>query len=199
MTSLRVRRLLALPAVAALSLGVLAGCGGDDTGDGGDDASQGDGGSDDTGAADDADDAGDAGDADDAGDDGTDQPGDDATDETGGTDEADDLDLGGLEGFAGEVPDGFPEEVPLVDGDVQLGSEQGGVFAVAIGTDDSAEETYDEAAELLLAEGFEQEDVQEYDEVFTGSFSGDGLSVQVTTVTDEVSDGALITYAVSGG
>ncbi|MDT9592810.1 hypothetical protein RDV89_07010 [Nocardioides zeae] len=182
------RRLAAVPSVAVLALAVLTGCS-DDEGSG-DDSSQSDDGAGDTASDDTADDPG--------SDDGA-AEGEPGEPEAGPGDGAStDIDLEDFAGFEDEVPEGFPEEVPLVDGDVLFGSEQDGTYALAINVAGEPADAHEEAVALLEEAGFEEAEAVDYDDVFVSSLNGEGLTVSVTTAADTVDEGSLVTYGVMG-
>jgi len=168
MKTLHVRRLALLPVTAVLGVALLAGCSDDDGGSG------------DAGSSE----SGDASDRDaDA----------DASEEvpTGDLDDLEEL------GFDDELPDGFPDDVPLVDGEVQVGAEQTGVYTAALQHDGTPQEAYDEAADLLEADGYEESTAQDLGEVLIGSFTGDAWEVAVSVIEDPVGGGSVVSYSVT--
>lgn len=169
MKSLQVRRLALLPVAAVLGVALLAGCS-DDDGD------RSDAGSSESG------DAGESGDANDA--DASEVP-------TGDLDDLEEL------GFDDELPDGFPDDVPLVEGEVQVGAEQTGVYTAALQHDSTPQEAYDEAAGLLEADGYEESTSQDLGEVLIGSFTGDAWEVAVSVIEDPVGGGSVVSYSVT--
>ncbi|GAB3073269.1 hypothetical protein [Nocardioides zeae] len=108
-------------------------------------------------------------------------------------------DLDDLEelGFDDELPDGFPDDVPLVDGEVQVGAEQTGVYTAALQSDATPQEAYDEAAGLLEADGYEESTSQDLGEVLIGSFTGDEWEVAVSVIDDPVGGGSVVSYSVT--
>ncbi|MDQ1105861.1 hypothetical protein QE364_002280 [Nocardioides zeae] len=174
MKSLHVRRLALLPVTAVLGAALLAGCSDDD------------GGSDDAGSSDSSDssDSGEPGTGTDADTDPSDVP-------TGDLDDLEEL------GFDDELPDGFPDDVPLVEGEVQVGAEQTGVYTAALQSDGAPQEAYDEAAGLLEADGYEETTSQDLGEVLIGSFTGDDWEVAVSVIEDPVGGGSVVSYSVT--
>lgn len=108
-------------------------------------------------------------------------------------------DLDDLEelGFDDELPDGFPDDVPLVEGEVQVGAEQTGVYTAALQHDGTPQEAYDEAAGLLEADGYEETTSQDLGEVLIGSFTGDEWDVAVSVIEDPVGDRSVLSYSVT--
>ncbi|WZH51399.1 MAG: hypothetical protein PIR53_15415 [Nocardioides alkalitolerans] len=172
MKSLQVRRLALLPVAAVLGVALLAGCS-DDDGD------RSDAGSSESG---DAGESGESGDANDA--DASEVP-------TGDLDDLEEL------GFDDELPDGFPDDVPLVEGEVQVGAEQTGVYTAALQHDGTPQEAYDEAAGLLEADGYEESTSQDLGEVLIGSFTGEAWEVAVSVIDDPVGGGSVVSYSVT--
>jgi hypothetical protein len=170
MKSLQVRRLALIPVAAVLGVALLAGCS-DDDGDRSDAGSS------------------ESGDADGSGESG----GDAAASEvpTGDLDDLEEL------GFDDELPDGFPDDVPLVEGEVQVGAEQTGVYTAALQHDGTPQEAYDEAAGLLEADGYEESTSQDLGEVLIGSFTGDAWEVAVSVIEDPVGGGSVVSYSVT--
>lgn len=94
------------------------------------------------------------------------------------------------------LPDGFPDEVPLIEGNIQTAAKttQDGdvVFTVNIGTEGSVSDARTDATELLLSAGFtEAEAVEMGDQMQLVTFAGDG-PVETVTV-NLLGDGESLT------
>lgn len=174
------RRFLALPAVAALAAVVLVGCSDDD----GSNASKSDEAvPSDTGSVLGGDDVGGE-----TGDDGTVASEDPALADEGAGADVD---------FDGELPEGFPGDVPLLDGEIFFSTGADGTYAVTLSIDDTdVGAVYAEAKALLEEAGFAVVTEDDLGEVVTAEFAGDAGEVGISALADAVTDQTSVTYRV---
>jgi hypothetical protein len=113
--------------------------------------------------------------------------GDSATEEEGSTSSGDSLDL----------PDGFPDIVPLVDGPVVVSEDLGTGWAVWVEVEDATAQ-FEEAGTLLEDAGFTEEDSFGNAEAgYYASFSRDIYQVQLTAADDMADDsGPVVAYTI---
>jgi hypothetical protein len=99
------------------------------------------------------------------------------------------------------LPDGFPSEVPLIEGEVQTGLSGSGTgsdggFAVVVATDLDGEAAAEQAASLLTDAGYETSEG-------AGGGFGAGLFTnadwEVLVISTDTGDGAQVQYIVSAG
>ncbi|MCU1440215.1 MAG: hypothetical protein JWP85_1212 [Rhodoglobus sp.] len=120
------------------------------------------------------------------------------TGQSGGSDAEDstteipgDVDLGELEG----LPESFPsEEIPIIDGKVELGVDLGTGWSLLIRVDDT-EAAFADASAKLKAAGFEAVAEQSAPEGSFGVFENDKYQVQLTA-TDTPDGGPSANYVV---
>ncbi|MBN9238457.1 MAG: hypothetical protein J0J03_02155 [Leifsonia sp.] len=98
----------------------------------------------------------------------------------------------GLEGYEG-LPDTFPSDVPLIEGDVLYGIDVGTGWSIVIARDDIAA-GYSDAEALLTAAGFAGSSSTTADGSF-GAFDNDRYTVQITA-TDSADYGPSVQYVV---
>jgi hypothetical protein len=99
---------------------------------------------------------------------------------------------GSFQSGTGELPEDFPEEIEVIDGEVATASSDSGTFYVIITTDKSEDEAYDDATGLLTDDGFTQDGEELAN---TGAFNNDSWTVAVSVTPWE--DGvAAVQYSV---
>jgi hypothetical protein len=101
-----------------------------------------------------------------------------------------DIDLGDLQG----VPETFPDDVPIVDGDVPIGVDLGTGWSVVVQVDDYAA-SYAEGSTLLTGAGFTALQESSDDSTAFGVFDSPDYQVQLTA-TDSADYGPSLTYVV---
>jgi hypothetical protein len=97
-------------------------------------------------------------------------------------------------GVAKEIPATFPDDIPLIDGEVAAGVDVGTGWSVVILTGDIPA-SYDEATSALEAAGFAEDYSQISDDGSFGQYTNAQYSVQVTGI-DQPDYGPSITYLV---
>ncbi|MBU1586470.1 MAG: hypothetical protein KKH51_00815 [Actinobacteria bacterium] len=99
----------------------------------------------------------------------------------------------GLDGFEG-VPANFPDDVPIISGDVPAGIDLGTGWSVVVQVDD-LDAAFAEASGKLTTAGFEELQSSSSDEGSFGVFQNDKYQVQVTA-TDTADYGLAVAYVV---
>lgn len=98
----------------------------------------------------------------------------------------------------GDVPDGFPEDVPLIDGDVQFGmaTDENGQegYAVSIVADGDPDAALAEAGDLLEGAGYTSDD-----SLGAGgaNFSNGTYNVFIFATANTEGSGSVVQYAVA--
>lgn len=100
-----------------------------------------------------------------------------------------------------ELPDGFPDDVPLVEGRIiqalEVAGPDGG-FSVNIEADGSLDDAFDEARSLLTDAGFTEEGSQvTTGAMSTGVFRSASWQVLVGVTPSGDGDGVLLSYTVA--
>ncbi len=99
----------------------------------------------------------------------------------------------GLSGYVG-MPETFPADVPVIEGDVLFGVDLGTGWSIVVQADDPAAAYTDASAKLTTA-GYTADVSSTSDDGSFGSFIGTEYTVQVTA-TDSVDYGPSVQYTV---
>ncbi len=102
------------------------------------------------------------------------------TDEEGNTSEF---------GTGADLPEGWPEVVPVPDGDVTFSTKSGEDFTVGLTVDGSAQDVYEAWKSDLEGAGFTAKDTADFGGNYLGTFTGNGYDVGYTISSDPASDG----------
>lgn len=102
------------------------------------------------------------------------------TDEEGNTSEF---------GTGADLPDGWPEVVPVPAGEVTFSSQSGGDFTVGVTADGSAQDVYNAWKSDLEGAGFTEKDAANFGGNYLGTFTGNGYDVGYTIASDPTSEG----------
>lgn len=115
------------------------------------------------------------------------------TSSDGTTTETDTETTPGLDGYVG-LPDTFPSDVPVIDGEVVFGIDLGTGWSIVVATDDIVA-GYTAAADKLTGAGFTSDVSSSTADGSFGSFSSAAFTVQVTA-TDSADYGTSVQYVV---
>ena len=99
------------------------------------------------------------------------------------------------------LPDDFPDDIPLVDGQViqatSASSADGGGFSASLEVSGGVEDAYESASDLLVGAGFTDEGTQSVAGMSTGSFLSTDWQVLLTVSESADDDVAYVSYIVA--
>jgi hypothetical protein len=93
------------------------------------------------------------------------------------------------------LPATFPADVPLVEGEVLQGIDVGTGWSVLLGVDDAVA-SFTEAADALVAAGYEERTRQTDADTGFGNFTNDTYSINLSADQNSPDYGAIVIYTV---